>query len=45
MLILKGRFLGDTPPRVFWCKSLDLLENKGVKVSRNDEEYKEFVVD
>ena len=32
-------FVGDTPPRVFLCKSLDLLENKRVKCGGKDEEF------
>ena len=40
LLILKGRILGYTPPRVFLHKSSYLLDGKGVRVF---EMAKEFV--
>ena len=39
LLILKERFLGDTPPRVFLLKSSYLLDGKEVAVFENDKEF------
>ncbi|HEU0370144.1 MAG TPA: hypothetical protein VFR42_13085, partial [Candidatus Acidoferrum sp.] len=33
------------PPRVFLCKSVDLLENKGVAIFDKHKERKEFVIE
>ena len=42
---LVRRDKGGTHPRVFLCKSVDLLENKGVVIFDKHKERKEFVIE